>query len=88
MFSKPLQARVAGRSRSITVNTHVQASAAPLSPLRAEDVMRAGDVASLLHIPVSTVHDWARRGLIPSRKIGRHRLYIRREIEDLLLGRD
>jgi excisionase family DNA binding protein len=48
--------------------------------------MRASDVASLLHIPVSTVHDWARRGLIPSRKIGRHRLYIRQQIEALLLS--
>jgi excisionase family DNA binding protein len=57
-------------------------------PLRAEDVMRAGEVASLLHIPVSTVHDWARRGLLPSRKIGRHRLYIRRQIEALLLAGD
>ena len=48
--------------------------------------MRAAEVASLLHIPVSTVHDWARRGLIPSRKIGRHRLYVRQQIEALLLS--
>ncbi|HEX4187804.1 MAG TPA: helix-turn-helix domain-containing protein [Solirubrobacteraceae bacterium] len=62
------------------------ASATPVAPLRAEDVMRAAEVASLLHIPVSTVHDWARRGLLPSRKIGRHRLYIRQQIEALLLA--
>jgi excisionase family DNA binding protein len=50
--------------------------------------MRASEVAVLLHIPVSTVHDWARRGLLPSRKIGRHRLYVRQQIEALLLGGD
>jgi excisionase family DNA binding protein len=58
------------------------------APLKAEDVMRAGEVAALLHIPVSTVHDWARRGLLPSRKIGRHRLYIRQQIEAVLLSGD
>ena len=64
----------------------MQATDAPTTPLRADDVMRAGEVGQLLHIPVSTVHDWARRGLIPSRKIGRHRLYIRQQIEALLLS--
>jgi excisionase family DNA binding protein len=67
------------------MSTEVARGAAP-APLRAEDVMRANEVASLLHIPVSTVHDWARRGLLPSRKIGRHRLYIRQQIEALLLA--
>jgi excisionase family DNA binding protein len=75
-----------GRSCSIKVYTSLQATTTPTSPLRAEDVMRAREVASLLHIPVSTVHDWARRGLLPSRKIGRHRLYIRQQIEALLLA--
>ena len=59
-----------------------------LAPLTAADVLSARDVAELLHVPVSTVHDWARRGVLPSRKIGRRRLYIRQQIEALLLGRD
>jgi excisionase family DNA binding protein len=59
-----------------------------LARLTAADVLSAGDVAELLHVPVSTVHDWARRGVLPSRKIGRRRLYIRQQIEALLLGRD
>jgi len=59
-----------------------------LAPLTAADVLSARDVAELLHVPVSTVHDWARRGVLPSRKIGRRRLYIRQQIEAVLLGRD
>jgi excisionase family DNA binding protein len=53
-------------------------------PLTAADVMTASDVAVLLHAPVSTVEDWARRGILPSVKIGRRRLYIRQSIEAVL----
>jgi excisionase family DNA binding protein len=61
----------------------------PTMPARltAEDVMTARDVAQLLHAPVSTVEDWARRGILPSVKIGRRRLYIRQNIEAALTGR-
>jgi excisionase family DNA binding protein len=55
------------------------------APLTAADVMTAGEVAELLRVPKSTVEDWARRGLIPSRKIGRRRLYLRPRIEALVL---
>ena len=54
-------------------------------PLTAADVLTAGEVAALLHVPRSTVEDWARRGVIPSRKVGRRRLYLRPSIETLLL---
>ena len=54
-------------------------------PLTAADVMTAGEVADLLRVPRSTVEDWARRGIIPSRKIGRRRLYVRSKIEAVLL---
>jgi excisionase family DNA binding protein len=54
--------------------------------LTADDVMTARDVAHLLHAPVSTVEDWARRGILPSVKIGRRRLYIRQNIERALTG--
>ena len=61
----------------------------PAKPMRltADDVMTARDVACLLHVPVSTVEDWARRGVLPSVKIGRRRLYIRQNIEAALTGR-
>jgi excisionase family DNA binding protein len=58
-------------------------AAAPIR-LTADDVMTAGEVAALLHSPVSTVEDWARRGILPSRKIGRRRLYIRQQVEAVL----
>jgi len=48
--------------------------------------MTAREVAGLLHAPVSTVEDWARRGILPSVKIGRRRLYIRQNIEGVLIG--
>lgn len=57
-------------------------------PLLADDVTTARDVARLLHAPVSTVEDWARRGILPSVKIGRRRLYIRQNIETALTGED
>jgi excisionase family DNA binding protein len=56
----------------------------PPQRLTADDVMTARDVARLLHAPVSTVEDWARRGILPSVKIGRRRLYIRQRIESTL----
>jgi len=54
-------------------------------PLAAADVMTAAEVAELLHVSKSTVEDWARRGIVPSKKVGRRRLYIRSKIEALLL---
>jgi len=53
--------------------------------LTANDVMSVSEVAELLHAPVSTVADWGRRGMLPSVKIGRRRLYIRPKIEAQLL---
>jgi excisionase family DNA binding protein len=59
---------------------------APTAPVRltADDVMTAREVADLLHAPTSTVEDWARRGVLPSVKVGRRRLYIRQRIEAVL----
>lgn len=54
-------------------------------PLSAADVMTAAEVAELLHVSTSTVEDWARRGIVPSKKVGRRRLYIRSRLEALLL---
>jgi excisionase family DNA binding protein len=49
-------------------------TAAP-ARLTADDVMTAREVAGLLHAPISTVEDWARRGILPSVKIGKRRLH-------------
>jgi excisionase family DNA binding protein len=50
--------------------------------------MRASDVATLLDVPQSTVEDWARRGVLPSRKRGRRRFYLRWEVEAWLVADD
>jgi excisionase family DNA binding protein len=54
-------------------------------PLTAADVMTAAELAEFLGVPQSTVEDWARRGVVPSKKVGRRRLYLRARIEALLL---
>jgi excisionase family DNA binding protein len=57
-----------------------------MASLTAADVMTAAQVAELLQVPKSTVEHWARSGQLPSRKIGRRRLFIRPAIEEVLLG--
>jgi excisionase family DNA binding protein len=49
--------------------------------LTRDDVLDGRDVAELLHLPVSTVLEYARRGLLPARKLGRRWIFIRDEIE-------
>ena len=56
----------------------------PRRPLTRADILRAAEVAELLQVPVSTINDWARRGVIPSHKRGRRRFYLRSEVEDWL----
>lgn len=81
---EPAQAE---RSRSgHVVNDSWQPITATPRQLTADDVMTAREVAGLLHAPVSTVEDWARRGILPSVKIGKRRLYIRQNIEAVLIG--
>lgn len=48
--------------------------------------MTAREVAVLLHAPVSTGEDWARRVILPSVKVGKRWLYIRQHIGALLTG--
>jgi hypothetical protein len=64
----------------------VNTSTTSQTHLTADDVMSAREVADLVHMPISTVQDYGRRGILPSVKIGRHRLYIRSRIEAMLLG--
>jgi hypothetical protein len=48
-------------------------------------VTTVSEESDLLHVPVSTIADWDRRGMLPSVKIGRGKLYIRPKIEVQLL---
>lgn len=48
------------------------------------DVMTAGEVAELLHLPVSTVYYLARQGSLPASRLGRTWRFLRPRIEELL----
>lgn len=52
--------------------------------LTRDEVMTAGEVAELLHLPVSTVYYLARRGEIPACRLGRAWRFLRPRLEDLL----
>ena len=47
--------------------------------------MTAGEVAELLHVPVSTVREWGRNGTLPWVKLGRHVRFIRTHVKDWIL---
>jgi excisionase family DNA binding protein len=46
--------------------------------------MTASQVAALLQMRLSTVESYARRGLLPSVKVGRHRRFVRSQVERAL----
>lgn len=58
------------------------------SGLTRADLLTPDEVAALLSVPVSTVRDWARRGVLPSRKLGRHRRFLRTEVERWVVDDD
>lgn len=57
-------------------------------PLTRDDVLGVREVAELLGLPRSTVHDLARRGLLPARRVGRRWLFVRDRIEAALAPLD
>jgi Helix-turn-helix domain len=63
---------------STSISTHPR--------LTREDVLDGSDVAELLHLPLSTVLEYARRGLLPGRKLGRRWIFLRDEIEVAVRG--
>ncbi len=73
-------------SASLYSGVPARAGSTTHRPLTAADVLTAGEVAKLLHMPTSTVEHLARQGTLPSRKIGRRRLYVRQHVEAVLLG--
>lgn len=54
-----------------------RASAEPLGGSVLDELMTAEDVAAALRLRVSTIEDYARRGVLPSIKVGRHRRFLR-----------
>jgi len=55
--------------------------------LTREDVLDGRQVAELLHLPTSTVLEYARRGLLPAHKLGRRWIFLRDEVEAAVRGR-
>jgi excisionase family DNA binding protein len=53
----------------------------PRPRLTRDDVLDAREVAALLHLPLSTALEFARRGVIPGHKLGRRWIFLRDEIE-------
>lgn len=49
-------------------------------PSSLDELMTAQQLADLLLVRKSTVEDYARRGLLPSLKLGRHRRFIRSDV--------
>ena len=49
-----------------------------------DELLTAEEVAELLHIPRSTVNDYARRGVLPSIKLGRHVRFVRSDVADAI----
>jgi len=53
-------------------------------PLTREDVLDGRAVADLLHLPRSTMLEYARRGLLPGHKLGRRWVFLRDEVEEVI----
>jgi excisionase family DNA binding protein len=48
------------------------------------ELLTSKQVAELLQVKRTTVEDYARRGLLPSLKLGRHRRFVRSDVEAAL----
>jgi excisionase family DNA binding protein len=49
-----------------------------------DELLTSAQVAAILQMKVSTIEDYARRGVLPSVKLGRHRRFIRSQLERAL----
>jgi excisionase family DNA binding protein len=49
-----------------------------------DELMTARQIAETLQMRVSTVEAYARRGLLPSVKLGRHRRFIKSDVERVI----
>ena len=46
-----------------------------------DELLTTEEVAAILQIRRSTIEDYARRGVLPSLKLGRHRRFVRSQVE-------
>lgn len=77
-----VRAAVAGGSEGakIAARGSLEQKAMEPRPLTRTDVLSTTEVAELLGIPRSTVHELARRGDLPARRVGRRWLFLRDRI--------
>jgi excisionase family DNA binding protein len=50
-----------------------------------DELMTASQMAAVLQMRVSTIEEYARRGLLPSVKLGRHRRFVRSQVEHAIV---
>jgi len=57
-------------------------------PSRDDHLLKKSEVATILQIKESTVDDYARRGIIPSINLGRHRRFLASAVWESILEKD
>ena len=55
-----------------------------VAPSKLDELLTTDEVAELLQVPRSTVSDYARRGVLPSIKLGRHRRFVRSDVANAI----
>lgn len=55
-------------------------------PLEPEDIMTVREVADFLRVSTQTVRNYAKRGVLPSRRMGGRLVFLRPHLEDFLWG--
>jgi excisionase family DNA binding protein len=56
----------------------------PVMSITRQDVLTVSDVAALLELKPYTVKEYARRGLLPGRKLGRQWRFLRSDVEEAI----
>jgi excisionase family DNA binding protein len=80
VYVPPMSERAPDRSVALASPADHLASGGP-TRLTRDDVVDAREVSELLHLPRSTVFEYARRGVLPAHKLGRRWIFIRDEVE-------
>jgi excisionase family DNA binding protein len=65
-------------------HTHQNGGSKDAGPSLLDELMTSNQIAGLLQMRLSTVESYARRGLLPSVKVGRHRRFVRSQVESAL----
>ena len=55
-------------------------------PLRPEDIMTVSEVAAFLKVSTQTIYNLAKRGSLPSTRLGGRLIVLRPQLEDFLWG--